>query len=407
MLNRFLSDARGTAAIIFSLAAIPMLLAAGMAVDFMNAHRYKTQVQNALDAAVLATATSTQDDAERIAQGVAVFQANFDSAAAGFSVAPVITIDDGRVTATADTAMPTTFMNLIGYTEMPLTGLAEAVSPGIGKAEIVFVLDYSSSMNDQYEAMRDASISLINDITEDQTATNVKIGLVPFAREVYATLPGEHVLGGTPGVAWSNCTIDRKWPWVVNDSTPTAATNSMWGRTDSDDIIDADEYDNCDSYTDNNLTIRPMSTDHAGTVAQLQAMTPHSGTNIAVGLQFGWQVISPNAPWTEGVPYADTSWRKIIILLSDGRHNKKGFGPGGIHTEEQGFENVDTVCDAAKTAGVMIVTVAYELDDEEGKEQLQRCASETQYYLEGTEENIAEVFDGIGNLLARDVFLSR
>ncbi len=404
---KFLSDTRGAAAIVFAVVAIPMIMAAGMAVDFVHGHTFKTKIQGALDAAVLATAASDLDESGRIAQGEAVFHANFDSAAAGFTITPVITISDATVTGTADGNMPTSFMQLVGYGELPVSGLAEAKIPGIGKAEVVFVLDYSSSMGDQYEAMRDAAISLIEEITNNLTATDVKIGLVPFAREVYATLPGEYVLGGTAGIDWTNCTIDRKWPWTVNDHIPTAASNSKWGRTDGDDIIDADEYDDCPNYPSNNLVIQPLSTDHNATVAQLQAMTPHSGTNVAVGLEFGWQVVSPNAPWTEGVAYSDTSWRKIIILLTDGKHNKNGFGPGGIFTAEQGFENVDSVCDAAKAEDILLITVAYELDDPDAMAQLEQCASEAQYYLEGTEENITEVFDGIGGLLVKDIYLSK
>ena len=407
MFKKFLRDTAGASAIVFTMAAVPVLIGAGMAVDIAMSYRYQAQVQSALDAAVLAAATSPLDDAAKIAQGKAVFNANFDSATTGFDATPIIEISDGKITGTVDAEMPTSFMKLAGVNSMDLTGLAEVVLPGLGNAEVVFVLDYSSSMNGQYEAMRDAVIGLVDTITQDRTSTSVKVGLVPFAKQVYGTLPGDHVIGGTPGVDWTNCTIDRKWPWTVNDNTPSGSLASKWGRTDSDDTVDPDEYDECPNYPANNLVIRPLTTDHDGTVNQLQAMTPHSGTNLAVGMEFGWQVLSPNAPWTEGVAYANSNWRKILILLSDGRHNKKGFGPGGIHSEEQGFENVDTVCTAAKDKGITVITVAYELDDDEGKDQLQRCSSETQYYLEGTEENIAEVFDGVGKMLARNVYLSK
>jgi Flp pilus assembly protein TadG len=407
MFRKFWKDSSGASAVVLAVSALPVMLGAGMAVDVAVNYRLKAEIQSALDAAVLATAASGKDEATSIAEGKAVFAANFDAEAAGFNVTPTITIGNGKVTGSVDTTMPTSFMKLAGVNDMDLTGLAEVVLPGLGKAEVAFVLDYSSSMDDQYEAMRDAVVALIDKITNNRTSSDVKIGLVPFAREVYATLPGEYVVDGTMGIDWTNCTIDRKWPWTVNDETPTNAVASKWGRTDDDDVIDPNEYDDCPNYPTNGLVVRPLSTDHAGTVAQMQAMTPYSGTNLALGMQFGWQVLSPNAPWTEGVAYTDTSWRKILILLSDGKHNKDGFGPAGIHTEEQGFENVDTVCTAAKAKGITVVTVAYELDDEEGKEQLQRCASQAQYYLEGSEENIAEVFDGIGNLLARNAYLSR
>ena len=266
-------------------------------------------------------------------------------------------------------------------------------------------------MNDQYEAMRDAAISLINTVTDNGNSPNVKIGLVPFARYVHGTLDGSYVLGGTAGVPWTNCTTGRKWPWVWKDDTPTAAEASKWGRLGNDSLGDIegdpDYYEDCQEMADENLTIRPLSIDHAGTIAQLNAMSPWSGTNVAVGVEYGYHVLSPNLPWDEGVAYNDGDWRKIMILLTDGRHNKSGFGPGGIYTEDQGYENVDLICDRMKQDGIMVITIAYDLDDDEGKDQMQRCASSSQYYLEGDEDNIASVFEGVGNLLAETIFLSK
>lgn len=408
-LANLLRNQSGNFAMVFALTLLPITLAIGVAVDYSGKYRFESRLQEITDASALATASFSGTDAEKVAHGVAMFEAMTTE----FSeeVGANITIDilpSRKVVASAEAAYSTNFMMISGHESMAVDGYAEVNLAGIGKAEIVFVLDYSSSMDDQYEAMRDAVINLINTTTSNLTDTNVKIGLVPFAREVYASMDGRYVIGGTDGVLWSNCTRDRKWPLVVRDDSPTGAASSKWGllgNDDDDEVEGEDYYEDCENYVDNNLVIRPLTTDHSGTVAQMNAMTPHSGTNLSVGVQFGFQVLSPNAPWTQGVSYGNADWRKFLVVLSDGRHNKEGFGPGSTYTEEQGRENMSLACGRAKSLGITILTVAYELDDDEGKNELRACASDDRYYLEGTEENILEVFGTVGELMAGDPFL--
>jgi hypothetical protein len=45
---------------------------------------------------------------------------------------------------------------------------------------------------------------------------------------------------------------------------------------------------------------------------------------IPEGLAWGWRVLSPSIPFTEGVPYTDQDTIKAIILLTDGRNQVEG-----------------------------------------------------------------------------------
>ena len=44
---------------------------------------------------------------------------------------------------------------------------------------------------------------------------------------------------------------------------------------------------------------------------------------------------------------------------------------------------------------------------EDGKDQMQRCASESNYYLGGSENNMASTFDNIGDLLLTELYLNK
>ncbi|NNL89420.1 MAG: VWA domain-containing protein, partial [Marinicaulis sp.] len=364
-------------------------------------------IQEALDAAALAAARNIEKSAaERMAIAQQMFAANLASSSIDVAATPVFEIDDHGVVATVVYNMPTSILKAVNVPDLPIGLMSEAVSPGLGEAEFVFVLDYSSSMDGKYDEMRDAAIDLVDIISEDGTNTSLKFGFVPFAREVYATLDGAYVIGGTPGVSWSNCTRDRRHNYNITDDTPIAGViDSKWGRTDGDDVIDPDEYDTCGQYPSNNLEIADLDT-HAAAINKLNAMTPHEGTNIAVGVEFGYHVLSPNPPWTTAKPYDDA--KKFMLILSDGRHNKDGFGPGNSDNEAQARKNMQDNCDAMKARGVKIITVAYDLDDDEGKAELESCATSSQYYLEGDEYDIAEQFQNMGGaLLAEVAYLKR
>ncbi len=396
--NYFLRDSSGATAILFALSLIPLFGVVGAAIDYASAHSTRTYLQNAADSAALA-AVKTRDDATPGPHSVAqaTFNANSNALPFPASINYNLLKTDDAATVRVQATLETSFLNLIGFPEFSVDVTARAVRPGFD-AEIVLVLDYSSSMDgSKYESMRDGAIDLVKLLTDNLTSPRVKIGLVPFAEEVYLSLPGEHVVDGTPGTTWTNCTNDRKWPYTNSDTTPTADNESKWGRTDSDDTIDPTEYDECGNYPAASLVVRPLTDDHSGTVTQLEAMVPHAGTNIALGLQFGWQVVSANAPFTEGV--SDGSKSKIIILLTDGRQHSDGWGSDGNHTVDNAIANIDGGCSAIKSNGITMITVAYELDDDDGKAQLSACASKGEYYFEGDESSIAEQFSDLGYAL--------
>ena len=55
-------------------------------------------------------------------------------------------------------------------------------------------------------------------------------------------------------------------------------------------------------------------------------------TVVPEGLAWGWRVISPGAPFTEGVPYDDPDTMKVIILLTGMANDVGGGGNGNYKT---------------------------------------------------------------------------
>ena len=406
--NRFKSDTGGNVAIAFGIATIPLAIACGCAIDIARAHIVQTRLQAALDASALAAASAIGlTDEERVTMGEALFSANYPEEKLGMPATPVFDIENGMVVASVDAELSTTLMTIAGINEIDVSTSTEITIPSLKDGEIVLVLDYSGSMNSngKYQAMRDAAIDLVETLTEEGENEEVKFGLVPFSHHVYTTLPKDYVEGESGPGSWTGCTYDRKYPYNTQDSTPDAGDDdTKWGI----EVADPHNSWGCNGYVSRGLEVRPLTDDHEGTVSQLEDMTPYAWTNIALGMAFGWHLLSPNAPYAEGTSYSDDEVVKAIVLLTDGRQTQKSWGPGGSRSVANGEENLETMCENIKDKDVLVITVAFDLQDQATEDRLRDCASSEEFfYIAEDNAELAASFQSITQQLAKAVFISK
>jgi Flp pilus assembly protein TadG len=409
--RQFAACQKGATAVIFAIAAVPFFACAGAAIDYVHFSAAKNHLQVALDAATLAAAAPDLDtDAARVAAGLAVFNANMqDGAGSNLVHTANFAVTNGKVVSDATVTVPTNFMGLVGITEMIADGLAEVGIAGDKQAEIALVLDYSGSMNDalngvvKYEAMREAATQLVSDLAT-AVPDKVKFGLVPFSHHVFATLPGEHVMGGGSGT-WTGCTQDRNYPANTTAATPTSSSSTKWNQPMAP--VHADW--GCSGYTANNLRIVPLTDSFSSISNQLAVMTPYAWTHIALGVEFGYHLLSPNAPFEEGVAFNDGETRKFMVVLTDGMQTEPAFGPGSTRSVAQGESNLETLCSNAKADGITIITMAFDLDDTDTRQRLQNCASDpdTYFFVADDTADLAGAFDAVKTAITAEVYLSR
>lgn len=173
------------------------------------------------------------------------------------------------------------------------------------------------------------------------------------------------------------------------------------------------------------------------------------GTNQVEGLVWGWRVLSPGAPFTEGRPYNDPNdpVRKVIVLMSDGQNTNvgndavwssdySGLNHLGLWSDyddgsllgmiagalrgildsifrrdiDDSDEYVDYIndrerllCENIKDEGIEIYTVIFRETDGETRDLMRDCATDSDHYF--TADNAAElqsaftaIGSGIGNL---------
>ncbi len=408
--SRFVSDQKGTVAVLFALALVPLLLAAGLAIDIVRYSSAKTGLQAALDAGALTVAAATNlSTAERLAAGDSTFAENIEAIASGVSVIPSFDLTDDKVVASASFDLPVGLMKLAGFSAMTVAAESEVTVPENKKAEIALVLDYSGSMKEtlsgqvKYIAMRNAAKQLVKELA-DSNPENVKFGLVPFSHHVWVTLPKQYVRGQTGAGNWTGCTQDRRFPENTTDATPTATVSSKWGQP----IAPVHASSDCSAYVPNQLAVKPLTDDFAAINSQLDAMKPYAWTHIALGAEFGYHLLSPNAPFSEGVSYSDTKTQKIMVLLTDGMQTEPAFGPGP-RTVPQGEKNLEAICANAKASGIKIMTIAYNIDDATTVDRLRNCTTDPAEGFFSVEEgeNIAAAFDAIKAQITAEIRIGK
>lgn len=416
-LQRFLAHQKGTVAVFAAIAAIPLMLVVGTAVDLSRLNAVQSQTQNAIDAATLTGASMKgKTPEERIAAAQKSFAANTVSGMAG-TLSPVATFEvvGDVIVGNADVEVPSAFMHFAGIDIMNGTAHAEVNILSDKKAEIVMVLDYSGSMKDpvagqtKYVVMRNAAIKLVEDLSKSDPDT-VKIGLVPFSNHVYTTLPGAYVLGGSG--TWTGCTQDRKYPFNLSDATPTSSAATKWNQpmlSAADDPTDDNNQVNygCSGYVTNNLKTVDLTDKFKDVTNQLKIMKPYAYTHIALGVEFGYHMLSPNAPFTKGAAYDDKDTKKFMVVLTDGAQTTGGFGQSG-RTVSEGNKNLTKLCANAKANKITIMTMAFDLDHAPTVQRLKDCSSDPSkdFFIAEDAAALESAFESIKAAVDSEIFLS-
>ena len=142
-----------------------------------------------------------------------------------------------------------------------------------------------------------------------------------------------------------------------------------------------------------------------------------SGTNIALGMSWGWRVLSPTEPFTEGVSYDDPETLKAMVVLTDGEnvvwggwngHNKSdytgyGYLSNGRLESTDRFEAADFVndkvellCERIKDEGIRVYTITFKLNSSKLQNLFRECATESHLHFNSpSNSDLEQVFKEI------------
>ncbi|MBT06675.1 MAG: hypothetical protein CMM32_07145 [Rhodospirillaceae bacterium] len=182
-----MTSKHGIIAVAYALAAIPVIMAIGGALDFGRAYLLQSRLAEALDKAALAVGAETTTNTAILNQTLNnYFNANFNADGVGRTLNIASDITDSRITLRATGSVDTAFLKIINKNEIVVTVTTEVVRETTG-LEVVLVLDNTGSMaaNNRIGNLKVAARELVDILFQNEDRPeNVRIALVPFVTTV-------------------------------------------------------------------------------------------------------------------------------------------------------------------------------------------------------------------------------
>lgn len=293
-----------------------------------------------------------------------------------------------------------------------------------------------------------------------------------------------------PDQPWKGCVEARPAPYDVTDAPPNPANadtlfvpyfwpdepdkaiNGAWGAKYPNNYLseqeppivgydydgaqpdgDSGRYTSILKYNGRTTTAQPTAPKSSGpnascpdpivpltnskaTVQQAIANLKHwegGGTVSSEGLMWGWRVLSPGAPFTEGAPYGKAE--KVIVLMTDGVNEATTqVGWGCCETDHTAYGTLNSAnwdrklfgswkhqafsdfmdqrlaeaCKNVKKEGIQIFTVMFNVNNPKTAQLYKDCAtSPTMYFDAKDQAQLATAFSKIGNSLQGALRLTR
>lgn len=451
--KKFLLNKAGNFALVGSAAIIPLVGAAGFAIDYTNMNRSASELQNANDAAALFAARYYEVNNKLPGQNTVneFLQANYSGVVKDLK----FYIKNDEIFVEAQSAFKPVIMNILTDDELKVDALSAAPLPKDVDLEIVLALDttYSMTAEDKIGGLKVAATNFVNTMLDKASSrSRVTMGLVPFAQyvnvglenrdKIWMDVPADQTINNgnvcsmkqdvlskkncrwekrtrdgipydvevcdyeygepyevcgesTTTVKWNGCVGSRKFP-----------TNLRDGQEDYDKTVEKfpglmNEY--CQS------PVAPLTTDRGKLISQIKGLYATGETYVADGVMWGLRVLSPHAPFTEGKKPHEVrgELRKIMVLMTDGENQRSPELPKRpnhwARDKTKAKDWTKQACQQAKKAGVELFAITFGNSvPADSKKIMQKCATSSEHYFNASDsEKLDEVFSKIAGQLTR------
>ncbi len=173
------------------------------------------------------------------------------------------------------------------------------------------------------------------------------------------------------------------------------------------------------------VALQPLTSTKSSVISKISAMGPDGGTNIHQGVMWGFHMLSPSEPLTEGRAY-DSGTSKVMIVMTDGENTAgdvsdwtgddwyqaygypyegriTGATTADLQTEMD--NRTKTTCSNARTAGITIYTIGLATSSTSNPTavtaMLTNCATDSSHaYFPASSTDLVSTFQSIAQQLA-------
>jgi Putative Flp pilus-assembly TadE/G-like len=332
----FGQDESGSILQMTGLSIIPLMLAAGVAIDTSRVNFAHQKLASGLDAGALAAATMVnKTQAEMEAEAKRYLDANFLNG-------DTITIQSFKLTdlgqeilfeATARVPMSMMKIGGIDYQDIKL---ASTVVKDGSSVEVSLVLDNTGSMGPYMADLKTAAKDFLDTVVQPASPPYyTRVALIPYNRAVNLGSSAAAARGGV-GSGTSTTPGSTSYQYQVYNNTLYTGTisNCVSERTGPERYTDASvsSFRVGRVYIPNGSTngcnigeLKALSDDKASLKSAIDTMTAGGSTAGQVGIAWGWYMLSPNfglyPSGSTPAAYGTEKLRKVMVLMTDGEFN--------------------------------------------------------------------------------------
>jgi Flp pilus assembly protein TadG len=432
--GRFARADQGNIAVLFAIAAVPIISFVGAAIDYTRANSARSSMQAALDSTALMLAKDLSDgtikasDINTKAQDYfKALYTNTDGRAVTVAATYTASTSQGStIVVNGSGNVPTDFMKLAGFPQIDF-GTSSTSAWGNVRMRVALALDVTGSMayDGKMTAMKPAAKALIDQIGAlAKNPGDVHISVIPFAKDVNVGASNYNeswiewsewdVANNTWGTCsdttyskksrcenngktwtpdhtrWNGCVTDRDQDYDTKNTTPTSDYHTKFY---------AEQYNACPAQ------LLPLTTDFAAAKTKVDSLVPNGGTNQPIGIAWGWQSLTQGAPLNAPAEDPNYTYKRVLIVMSDGLNTQNRwpeYGNGQTQYDGKIDARQKIQCDNIKAAGIVIYAMHVNTDGDPTSAVLQYCASGADKFSTVTSAaQIAAAFTAIGTSLSK------
>ncbi|CAN7578376.1 pilus assembly protein [Bradyrhizobium sp. LjRoot220] len=430
--GRFAKADQGNIAVLFGIAAVPILTFVGAAIDYSRASSARSAMQTALDSTALMLAKDLSNGTIKTSdintKAEAYFRALYtNTEARGVTVSATYTENTGKgstIKVNGSGNIPTEFMKVAGFPKIGFDTSSTSLWGNV-RMRVALALDVTGSMSSdgKMTAMKPAAKALIDQIGALAKNTgDIYISVIPFAKDVnvgasnydqsWIEWSDWDAANGTcsntyyksqssclsAGKSWTPKNRDT-WNGCVTDRDQDYDTKNTTPNSDYHTKFYAEQYNACPAQ------LAPLTTDFASLKTKIDSLTPNGGTNQPIGIAWGWQSLTQGAPLNAPAEEPNYEYKKVLIVMSDGLNTQDrwpSYGNGQTQFNGAIDARQRIQCDNIKANGVIIYTMHVNTNGDPTSSVLQYCASGSDKFSTVTSSSqIATAFSAIGTSLSK------
>jgi len=443
-IRSFISNPLGNVSIILALSLVPIMLAGGVAIDYVRTSQAQAQLQSAVDAAALAGGNDKLTNAELKASIIKYLQVSkAQQLIEALDTVKVVRVDKDTLRVEANGAIDASLMKLAGLNKLEVKAVSE-VKRSYGSMEVSLVLDNTASMGQGQKLpnLKKSANKFVDTVFGASGNPNVRMSLVPFSS--YVNVGVSHRSDDWLKVDNDKTVTQNVCNWVQENQTNCRTQTCTWNNDGTPvsydcQVCDGDWTEKCSdqevNYTWNGCVgsrnypmnvdgtepkladtstlypglintwcsnpVVPLTSDKSKLKNEINNMGASGETYIPIGLEWGWNMLSHEEPFTEAASYSDST-QKVLVLMTDGENTLSPTYPYHYGNNAALTNNLTLeICTNIKSKGIVIYAVSYEVSSTAINDLLSSCATEPGNYFDAdNDDELAAAFATIGDKMA-------